>query len=326
VAFSKHSTSLSFQCTVALTSPANTLAIDSEFLSCSVGAGFIFALPPRPPDVPSLCELFTQKGIFPLDVFEKLAKSTDSLPPAKLVALLQHLNIVALLRKDGASSQYFIPCVLAHSEPSKSTGTSLSSACPLLVAFKSGYCPKGLFGAVVVYLLQNKMQSILEWELEQDKIFQNQICFSVGPYDSFQLTVLPSFLSIELCSSSGASTRMISLPSVCSEVCLCINNAISTVSEILHCSRKAAHSFAFFCPGDGCANQSPHPATVTFFHGKPCILRCPVTQKRFDLPEGCQDWFSGVGCNSKCAWVNSHCRQEQFCTNSNKWALHLYVG
>jgi len=273
--------------------------------------------------VPSLCELFTQKGIFPLDVFERLAKSTDILPPAKLVALLQHLNVIALLRKDGASSQYFIPCVLAHSEPSKSTGTSLSSACPLLVTFRSGYCPKGLFGAVVVYLLQNKMKSMLEWELEQDKIFRNQICFSVGPYDSFQLTVLPSFLSIELCSSSGASTRMISLPSVCSEVCRCIDSAISTVSETLHCSRKASHSFAFFCPEDEGANQSPHPATVTFFHGKPCNLKCPISQKRFDLPEGWQDWFSGVGCNS---WVNSHCRQQQFCTNSNKWALHLYVG
>ena len=45
----------------------------------------------------------------------------------------------------------------------------------------------------------------------------------------------------------------------------------------------------------------PHPATVTFFHGKPCNLKCPISQKRFDLPEGWQDWFSGVGCNS--GWI-----------------------
>ena len=248
---------------------------------------------------PSLCELFARKGLFPLDVFEKLARSTEFLPPSKLVTLLQHLNIIALLRKDGASSQYFIPCVLAHSVGSSSSTTSdttLSNACPLLVTFESGYCPKGLFGAVAVYLLENKMKSKLRWGLEQDQIFRNQICLAVGPYDSFQLTVLPSFLSIELCASSGALTRMISLPSVCSQVRQCINTAITEVSKALHCSLKAEPSFSFFCPENVGTNQSSHPATVTFLHGKPCILKCPITNKRFDLPEGFHMWFNGVGC------------------------------
>ena len=119
----------------------------------------------------ALHEQFTKKGIFPLDVFEKLARSTEFLPPSKLVTLLQHLNIIALLKKDSASRQYFMPCALAHSESSKSTTTSSTPHIPpLLIVFKSGYCPKGLFGALVVYLLQNKMNSKLEWELEQDKI------------------------------------------------------------------------------------------------------------------------------------------------------------
>ena len=160
----------------------------------------------------ALHEQFSKKGIFPLDVFEKLGRSTEFLPPSKLVTLLQHLNIVALLKKDGASRQYFMPCALAHSESSKSTTSSSTPHIPpLLVVFKSGYCPKGLFGALVVYLLQNKMNSKLEWELEQDKIFRDQICLSIGPYDSFQLKVHPAFLSVELCTSSGASTRRCSI-------------------------------------------------------------------------------------------------------------------
>ena len=225
-------------------------------------------------------------------------RSTEFLPASKLVALLQHLNIVALLKKDGVSSQYFIPCVLAHSEGS-STGTS--AACspplpPLLVTFESGYCPKGLFGALVVYLLQNKMKSELEWGLEQDKIFRDQICFSVGPFDSFELKVLPAFLSIELCASSGASTRSLSLASVCSEVQQSIRNGIDEVSKTLHCSRKAAHSVGFFCPDEIDTNQSPHPATMNFHHGKPCNMKCPLTHKRFDLPDGYQVWFSEVSC------------------------------
>ena len=40
---SKQSTGLSFQCAVV-----NTFAIDGEFLSCSMGAGFVLVLPQRP--------------------------------------------------------------------------------------------------------------------------------------------------------------------------------------------------------------------------------------------------------------------------------------
>lgn len=253
--------------------------------------------------VPALHEQFTRKGIFPLNVFEKLAKVTEFLPPAKLVTLLHHLNIVALLRKDGVSSHYFMPCVLAcvHSEGSQSatSDTSLLCARPLLVTFKSGYCPKGLFGAVVVYLLQNKMKSKLEWDLEHDKIFQDQISFSVGPYDSFWLKMVPSFLSIELRAVSRASTRMISLASVCSEVRQCVSSGIDEVLKMLGCSQKGAHSFGFFCPEDMDANQSPHPATVTFLNGKPCILKCPTCLMRLDLPDGCLVWFGEVCCE----WV-----------------------
>jgi len=45
VAFAKHSVGLSFQYAVALTLLANILAIDSEFLGCSVDTGLILALP-----------------------------------------------------------------------------------------------------------------------------------------------------------------------------------------------------------------------------------------------------------------------------------------
>ena len=44
-AFSKHSVGLSFQCAVALTPLTNALVIGGEFLSCSVDAGFVLALP-----------------------------------------------------------------------------------------------------------------------------------------------------------------------------------------------------------------------------------------------------------------------------------------
>ena len=244
---------------------------------------------------PFVHEQFTKKGIFPLDVFEKLAGSTEFLPPSKLITLLQHLNIIALLKKDGASPHYFMPCALAHSESSKSIESSSTSHIPsLLVAFKSGYCPKGLFGALVVYLLQNKMKSKLEWVLEQDKIYRDQICLSVGPYDSFQLKVLPTYLSIEVYFFPGASVRRLSLSSVCSEVRRSISSAIGEVSETLHCSRKAEFSFGFLCSEKVDADQSLHPAIVNVLDGQPCNLTCPLTHKRFDLPDDYQVWFNEV--------------------------------
>ena len=140
------------------------------------------------------------------------------------------------------------------------------------------------------------MNSELEWGLEQEEIFRNQITFFVGPCNCFRLQVLPTFLSVQLCALSGVSTRRIPLPSVCNEVRRSIDSAVSEVSKALHCSQRAAHSFGFFCPEDVDANQSPHPATVTYLHGEPFNLKCPSSQKRFDLPEGCQVWFSEVGC------------------------------
>ena len=107
--------------------------------------------------------------------------------------------------------------------------------------------------------------------------------------------VHPAFLSVELCTSSGASTRRCSIASICSEVQRCISRAIDEVSETLHCSRKAEFSFGFFCPENVGIGQSPHPAIVNFLDSQPCNLRCPLTHGRPCLPDSSLVWFSEVG-------------------------------
>jgi len=54
VAFSKHSAALSFQCAIALTPLVDMLAIVGKFLSCSVDAGFVLALPLHHGDLDSV--------------------------------------------------------------------------------------------------------------------------------------------------------------------------------------------------------------------------------------------------------------------------------
>ena len=135
----------------------------------------------------------------------------------------------------------------------------------------------------------------MKWYLEQDKIYRNQICLSIGPYDSFQLKVHPAFLCVELCTFSGASIHSRSPGSICSEVQRCISSAINEVFETLHFSRKAEFSFGFFCPKNVGIDQSPHPAIVNFLDGQPCNLRCLLTHERLCLPDGSLVWFGEVG-------------------------------
>ena len=109
------------------------------------------------------------------------------------------------------------------------------------------------------------------------------LAHNLGLLSAYSATV-PSFLSIELCTSSGC---LISLASACSEVHGSINCAISEVSKVLHCPHKAAPSFVQILV------STNYPSDIS--NGKPCILKCAITKKRFDLPEDFQVWFSEVG-------------------------------
>ena len=160
---------------------------------------------------PVVCEEFQKKGIFSRTMFEKISSKEGAqqlLTPSRLLKLLRHLHIIAPIQELSDDIKYFIPCILAHAEivntkPSVSSCqvTKVSEAPPLLACFCCGYCPRGLFCALVVYLLNNQMNSRFSWTLECEEIFRDQISFSVCPYDCVSLTVTPTF--IEVCCSSS---------------------------------------------------------------------------------------------------------------------------
>ena len=123
---------------------------------------------------PVIRECFKTKGIFPFSTFERISGSSDQLlTPARLVKILEHLHIIAPLEEEeDGERRYFMPCVLAHTKPATATSwveritrafTALlwpsaeqsRNRFSLLIGFRCGYCPKGLFAALVVYLLAN---------------------------------------------------------------------------------------------------------------------------------------------------------------------------
>ena len=270
---------------------------------------------------PVVREDFKKKGIFPFSTFEKITASSDHLlTPSRLVKLLEHLHIIAPLEKeegeeDGEEDEekrYFMPCILAHAQPAESTSRfeRISRAFrrsaeqspnnfSLLVGFKCGYCPKGLFAALAVYLLANGRSHSHKWTLQRDQIFKDQISFLVRPYDTVSITVQPKFFEITCnpVSSELNKNRHFPLATTCGEVRHCIETGIRKVTSALHYTSDAAHYLAFYCPRKhrGHDPKEPHPAEINFHDNKPCTLQCALGEgMTFQLPPGHERWFNEV--------------------------------
>ena len=273
---------------------------------------------------PVVREDFKKKGIFPFSTFEKISASSDNLlTPSRLVKLLEHLHVIAPLEKEEGEEgeeegekRYFMPCILAHAQPAEPTSLleRISRAfaavfkrsaeqshnnSSLLVGFRCGYCPKGLFAALVVYLLANARSHGHKWTLQRDQIFKDQISFLVRPYDTVSITVQPKFFEITCTPALSKSNhnRHFPLATTCGEVRRCIETGIRKVTSALHYTSDAAHYLAFYCPGNhrGPDPREPHPAEINFHDNKPCTLQCVLGERgAFELPSGHERWFTEV--------------------------------
>ena len=278
---------------------------------------------------PVVREDFKKKGIFPFSTFEKISASSDHLlTPSRLVKLLEHLHIIAPLEKEEEEEEegeegekrYFMPCILAHAQPAstsrferisrafaavfKRSAEQSPNNSSLLLGFRCGYCPKGLFAALVVYLLANARSHGHKWTLQRDQIFKDQISFLVRPYDTVSITVQPKFFEITCTPAVSKSSRNRSFPlaTTCGEVRCCIETGIREVTSALHYTSDAAHYLAFYCPGNhrGSDPKEPHPAEINFHDNKPCTLQCVLGERgTFELPPGYERWFTEV-CSRVC--------------------------
>ena len=236
---------------------------------------------------------FIKKGIYSSDIIHKLTSESDGLDGDKFTTLLEYLHIVAPIEEGGKITKYFAPCALSHAKPAPVSTHNNYKVPSILLTFECGYCPKGIFGSLVVKLLEKDKPSKFVWNLEQDQIFRDQLALSVGPYDSFHFRVSATFIQVDLISSLITPDRQVSLGGVCSDVRGCIEENLKLVLEKLHYTHKAAHSLAFICP-DHCDTAEAHPATINFYDGKACSITCTLTSKKLPLPAGNNFWFDKV--------------------------------
>ena len=116
----------------------------------------------------SKLEAFKHMGIFDLSDFTKISSRTgQKLTPTLFATMLEYLRIAARFQQ-GGETKYFLPCVLTHAQVKQNV---YNSTIPQLIAtFQCGYCPKGLFGTLITFLINDEMQSDFEWELNTENI------------------------------------------------------------------------------------------------------------------------------------------------------------
>jgi hypothetical protein len=155
----------------------------------------------------------------------------------------------------------------------------------LIITFECGYCPKGLAGALIKYLMANEMDSCYTWEIYTDKIFRNQVSFHVGPLDTIVLRIIPTYLEI-VCIPGKFPNRNKKCPlsKVCSEVRIAVEAGIKQVtSDINYVNAQHGLTFRCECKGD-------HPASLKYLGTEPYILYCSKTNEQYPLSPEHEFW------------------------------------
>ena len=243
-------------------------------------------------------EDFRQRGIIPVAIMKEITNksSPDSkLPFIWLTKLLNYLRIAALFT-DSDGDKYFFPSALCHAPEIHSNQPSPSDSWPpLLVGFKSGFCPRGIPGALIKYLMTNEMQSKRNWNIIPNKIFKNQVSFAIQAHEIITLRILPTHL--EICCES--ETDLIGETSAevdskeneltiktCEMAYVQIKKGMSTVTS--QCN-ECDYFFSFYCTLTKCQAHK-HPAQIEWDGKYPFKLVCKVTNKRGILPKGYEIW------------------------------------
>ena len=235
-----------------------------------------------------------KKGIFSVNDFERInhQRDPDSLLSApKLSKILEHLRIAALFREKGCTTlKYFFPCALTHVHEcslSQQLCISQPSIPPLVVSFKCGYCPMGIGGALIKYLIANEMQCEYEWELCTDEIFRDQVAFFItGTCDTVILKILPTHLEVSVPSSQDVDSSA----ETCNLAFKVLKIGIESVIEDINYVNIEPF-FTFYCQASICAGNEPHPATLHIPKKGHPRLSCTKNRTRISsLPEGHDAW------------------------------------
>jgi GTPase SAR1 family protein len=232
-------------------------------------------------------EKFQNQGIFSVKTMERICRkrhrSESQLPFKWLLELLSHLRIAAVFKDKDGTLKCFFPAVLCHA-PAQQQIPLKDSDSPqhdsLLVAFESGFCPRGIPSALITYLITNEMDSEFSWELLPFQIFKNQVCFSIEGCGDIILRIHTTHLQLCLDPEAEISDEN-ELKLTVGEVYKCIGKGMKTVAKGY---KNCNYYFAFHCTMHDC-KKSVHPAKIIWRDDRPVKVKCMVTYKQYSLPD-----------------------------------------
>ena len=228
-----------------------------------------------------LCDEFKKKGIFSLEGFERINTTSDPLlTHQRFFELLKHLRIIIPFLN---GVKFLIPCVLAHADRALFPPRQHSAVPTLAIVFDCGYCPKGVTGVVIKYLMTNEMRSKFVWKLQPDQIFRDQVSFFVGP-NLITLCTHPTHFEVVYAPSTATAEAVCSIKDTCREVCQSIKLAIQTVSRDINLICSCNTSFY-------CSLCKSHIAELVQHRGIPCQLWCNETCQFCAFPDGYHYWL-----------------------------------
>ena len=201
-------------------------------------------------------EKFRETGQF---VLKDLVAATDKvsgdfIPPEKLIALLEFLHIIAQIPGVQVSSSsteeqeavYLMPCVLRTASKEKldtlcNDQSRPQCVAPLMVRYKCGFVPLGIFPALIASLISNE-----SFRLVQRGMMKNIVQFRYQP-----LKTLVSFLCYPRFYAVVISELFVSKHKVHKE-CLAVRQqvvaALEHVSSHMNYGYFLDYQFAFECP------------------------------------------------------------------------------
>ena len=236
-----------------------------------------------------MSQQFKQRGIFSFDDYKRFSGALDpNLTPSRFIDLLKQLRIVVpFLDVTDRKDKLLIPCVWKHADEACDPPKQHHAVPTLAITFDCGYCPNGVAGAVVKYLMTNEMKSKFPWKLQPGQIFRDQIMFSVGPH-YITLCLYATHFEIVFAPCTSKAEAVCNIQDVCREVCQSIKKAIHEVSKDANLTCQCEPSFY-------CTLCKSHIAELVQHNGIPCQLKCPKCPQPAlsDLPSGFHYWIDG---------------------------------
>ena len=225
---------------------------------------------------------FRRLGLFKSETLQQIFTNYQSelqINCDVFLALLEHLNILGPSH-DPELGDYFLPCALVHAK----TPSSEISSDPLLVVFKGGFVPKGVFSALLVYLLRE-----MKWRIQRTKgrphLYRNQVSFCTNSKINITLKATPNCFEVYVKGKQPRSTMDSSY-----NICQVLETGIFNVCKSLQYDQSfCTQNFGFYCDFPECEDDVSHIAEVDCKNGK---IDCFRSGERYDMSKERQDWFT----------------------------------